>query len=252
MHRNLSRTTMFGLFIALALMPVVSAGQLKGLATRMTANFYLRFDRNVPAEDIRRIGKQLEHAYAEYRGRLGASFRRKIDVYAFSSAGRYRSESRSVVYDDADIRDGKIFLYVPAVLASDTALRNPAARVVSESILEEFKWCPKWLAEVYGIYAGMDLSRFGSPAQLTASTFSDLTEDYARAEHLKDLNEIRAKLAATARFLIDRYGERRTERLYLQFQQPVTLEEAFEAAFGEKMPVIEKAWAAALRSPPKG
>ena len=252
MQRNIPAYQVVALFIAILLLPAVLLGQSKGLASRGTANFRFRYDRSVRAEDIRKIGKEMEAAYIDCSGRLGLSLHRKVDVYAFSSPGRFRTDSRSGVYDDAAIRDGKIYLSVGAVLKSDTSRSNPIARSVSEAILNELKWCPRWVAEIYGIYAGRDLSRFGSPAQLTASTFSDLSEDYARAVNSKDLTEVHAKLAATARFFVDRYGEKKLERLYLQFVRPATLDDAFEAAFGEKLPVIEKAWAAALRSPSKG
>src|SRR5438046_1332781 len=145
-------------FVIAALATVVLAGSLagqsKGLASRTSPNYRLRYDKNVSAEEIKKLGKQLELACAMYTGRLGASFPRKVDVYCFSSPGRFRSESRSGVYDDGDIRDGKLYFNVDVVLKCDTALRDPVSRVVSEAILGEIKWCPKWLAEVYGIYAG--------------------------------------------------------------------------------------------------
>ena len=228
------------------------AGQTKGLSSKSTPNYRIRYDKGVSAEDIRKLGKQLELTYAQYAGRLGVSFHKKVDVFGFSSPGRFRSDSRSEVYDDGEIRDGKLYFNVGVVLKCDTALRDPVSRVVSEAILAEIKWCPKWLAEVYGIYAGKDILRFGPAAAANASSFSDLTEDYARAENSRDLVEVHAKLAATARFLIDRYGEGKVEKMFLQFKRPLTIEEAFEAAFGEKMPVIEKAWATALKTPPKG
>jgi hypothetical protein len=234
------------------LLPGTAGGQGRGLVSRTTDNFRIRSDKNVRPQDIRKIGRQLEYAYAICRDRLGASLQRKIDVYAFSSGDRYRAESRSKVYDDGAFRDGKIFFDADAALRCDTAQSNPFARVVAEAILDEFKSCPRWLAEVYGICAGRDLSRFGPPAQLTASTFSDLTEDYARAETPEEMTEVYAKLASTARFLIGRYGVRKIEQMYTQFRRAVTLEEAFEAAFGEKMPVIEKAWAESLKSHAKG
>lgn len=252
MRRKVPGIAIFALLIPLMLPAAAARGQSKGLAVRTTTNFRLRYEKNLRADEIGKLGRRLERAYGDYRDRLGASFHKKVDVYVFASAGRYRSASRSSVYDDADFHDGKIYLDVRTVLKSDTAQRNPIARVVSQAILDEIKWCPKWLAEVYGIHAGKDLLRFGPPAQLTASSFSDLTEDYARAESQRDLREARAKLAATARFLIGRYGESKTERMFQQFRSPVTVDQAFEAAFGEKMPVIEKAWAAALRTPPKG
>src|SRR5260221_2913514 len=136
------------------------AGQTKGLASRTSTNYRLWYDKNVSAEDIKKLTKQLELAYAQYSGRLGVSFHKKVDVYGFSSPGRFRSESRSGVYDDGDIRDGKLYFNVGDVLKCDTALRDPVSRVISEAILGEIKWCPKWLAEVYGIYAGKDIQRF--------------------------------------------------------------------------------------------
>jgi hypothetical protein len=252
MLRRISAITIFLLSLALILPAGNISGQTKGLLSRNTANFRFRYDKNVSAEDIRKIGKELELAYTAYAERLGQSFHRKVDVYGFSSAARFRSESHSAAYDDGDIRDGKLYFNVGVVLKCDTAVRDPISRVAAEAILGEIKWCPRWLAEVYGIYAGKDITRFGPPAALNSSSFSDLTEDYARAENSRDLLEIHAKLALTARFLVDRYGERKVELMFLQFRRPLTVEEAFEAAFGEKLPVIEKAWAAALRSPPKG
>jgi hypothetical protein len=244
--------TILSLCALVALLPVTSAGQAKGLISKSTANYRVRYDKNVSSDDIRKLGKQLENAYTEYSGRLGTSFHRKVDVYGFSSASRFRSDSHSGVYDDGDLRDGRLYFNVSTVMKCDTAVRDPVSRVVSEAILGEIKWCPRWLTEIYGIYAGKDISRFGPPAALNSSTFSDLMEDYARAESPKDQVEVHARLAATARFLIERYGEKKVEQLYLQFRRPLTVEDAFEAAFGEKFPVIEKAWAAALRSPPKG
>jgi hypothetical protein len=240
------------LLILIGLFCAASTGQIKGLATRTTDNFRFRYDRNVRDPDIRKVGKLLQVLLAEYSGRLGIPLRRKVDVYAFSTSGRYQSDSKSSVYDDASFRDGKIYLNVSAVLKADTSQSNPLARVVSDAILNELKWCPRWVAELYGMYAGKDLDRFGTPAQTRGASFSDLTEDYARADNPKDLAEIHAKLAATVRFLVDRYGQQKVEQMYRHFSRPSTLDNVFESAFGEKMPVIEKAWSEALRVPPKG
>ena len=240
------------LFAIAAMFPVVLRGQPKKFVTLTTATFRIRYDRTLNAPEIEKLGKLLEKTYGAYRSKFGLSDHRTIEVYALSSGNRVHTESRSRAFDDAVFRDGTIYLDARAVLRSDTAVHNPAARVVSESVLDALKGCPRWLIEVYGIHAGKEVDRFGSPARLSVSTFSDLNEDYLRAETANDLREINAKLAATARFLIDRYGEKKLEDLYSQFKRGVSLEDAFEATFGEKMSVIEKAWAASLRSPPKG
>ncbi len=252
MHRNTLTFISCAVLILWAVFSNTSTGQLKGLASRSTDNFRYRYDRNVRERDIRKIGTQMEALLAEYSARLGVTLRRKVDVYAFSTPERYRSDSKSSVYDDASFRDGKIYLDVAAVMKADTSQSSPLARIVSDAILNELKWCPRWVAEIYGIYAGKDLDRFGPPAPVRSASFSDLTEDYARADNPKDLSEIHARLAVTARFLIDRYGAQKLEQMYRHFARPSTLDAVFEAAFGEKIPVIEKAWSEALRSPPKG
>jgi hypothetical protein len=249
MHRKSSRSGAILLLASMAMLPAVSTGQAKKFATCTTATFRIRYDRTLTAAEIGKLGVLLERTYDAYRNKSGLSGHRTIDVFALSSGNRVQTESRSKAFDDAIFRDGKIYLDARAVLRSDTNVHNPAARVVSESVLDALKGCPRWLIEVYGIYAGKEIDRFGSPARLTVSTFSDLNEDYLRAETANDLKEMNAKLAATARFLVDRYGEKKFEALYSQLKRGPRLEEAFEAAFGEKMPVIEKAWAASLRSP---
>jgi hypothetical protein len=252
MYRNASQAAAILLFVSGALLPSVTIGQPKKMATSTTATFRIQYDRTITASEIARLGKLLDKTYDLYRKKFGASDHRTIDVFALSSGNRVHTESRSKAFDDAVLREGRIYLDARAILRSDTAVHNPAARVVSESVLEALRGCPRWLIEVYGIYAGKEIDRFGSPARLTVSTFSDLTEDYLRAESADDLKEMNAKIAATARFLVDRYGEKKLEDLYSQFKGGKQLEDAFEAAFGEKMPDIEKAWAASLRSPPKG
>src|SRR2546425_1556759 len=252
MHRKISQAAAILLFAGAAMLPGVSTGQPKNFGTLTTATFRIRYDRTVPASEIEKLGKLLEKTYDAYRSKFGLSGNRTIEVYALGSGNRVHTESRSRAFDDAVFRDGKIYLDARTVLRSDTAVHNPAARVVSESVLDALKGCPRWLIEVYGIHAGKEIDRFGSPARLGVSTFSDLNEDFLRAETAHDLREMNAKLAATARFLIDRYGEKKLENLYSQFKRGVFLEDAFEAAFGEKMSVIEKAWAASLRLPPKG
>jgi|SRR5467141_1129265 len=252
MRRKISQAAAILLFACAAMPPGVSTAQPKKFGALTTPTFRIRYDRTITASEIEKLGKLLEKTYGVYRGKFGLSGHRTIEVYALSSGNRVHTESRSRAFDDAVFRDGRIYLDARAVLRSDTAVHNPAARVVSESVLDALKGCPRWLIEVYGIHAAKEIDRFGAPARLSVSTFSDLNEDYLRAESANDLREMNAKLAATARFLIDRYGEKKLEDLYSQFKRGVFLEDAFEAAFGEKISVIEKAWAASLRSPPKG
>ncbi|TLY32523.1 MAG: hypothetical protein E6K56_03085 [Ignavibacteria bacterium] len=149
MRRRSSQAAAMLLFAIAAMFPVVLRGQPKKFATLTTATFRIRYDRTFSAPEIEKLGKLLEKTYGAYRSKFGLSDHRTIEVYALSSGNRVHTESRSRAFDDAVFRDGTIYLDARAVLRSDTAVHNPAARVVSESVLDALKGCPRWLIEVY-------------------------------------------------------------------------------------------------------
>jgi hypothetical protein len=217
--------------------------------TNMTAHFRIKYEKAIPAKDVKTVGEILESKSNEFRKKLGITVSRRVDVYVFNSVRRFRSESKARAFDDGAFVKGKIFITSPSILERDQKLQNVLSRLAARSLLDELKFCPEWLAEAYGIYAGNELARFGQPARFNISSFADLGEDYLRAEREKDVKELYAKLASTIYFLVNRYGERKVDELLAEFKRSVSLQEAFESTFNEKIEVIEKAWAKALRSP---
>lgn len=222
------------------------AMQTRSLQNKSTDNFRIRYPKNIPARQVSKIGKLLEQAYAEYRTKLGTSFRGKPDVILVATAGQLRQQSK--IFGDAAFRDGKIYIFPSKLLVTDSSAQQSIARLVARTILNEIPLCPPWLAESYALYAGGLPLQLGKPAQLTESSFSDLHEDFARAENEQDLREIYAKLAATSRFLMDRYGEKKVEAVFAELKRGTSIEDALESSFGEKMNVIEKAWVNSLQA----
>ena len=220
--------------------------QTRTLQTKMTDNFRIRYPRNISAKQAARVGKLLEEVYAEYRTKIGSGFRGKQDVVLVATTGQLRQQS--VIFEDAAFHDAKIYVLPSKLFANDSSARQSAARVVARAILGEIPLCPPWLAESYSLYAGGQPLELGKPAQLTESSFSDLHEDYARAENEQDFREIYAKLAATSRFLFERYGEKKVEAVFAELKRGNAIEEALESSLGEKMNVIEKEWVISLQS----
>ena len=219
--------------------------------TYSTAYFRIKYVKSISTNDVVKIGEMLEARYAEYKKKLHTTLNHKVNVYVLNSVSRFRTESRSKVFGDGAFRDGKIYLLSPALIGKDIPLEPIISRVVSRAILDEIKLCPPWLSECYSLYAGEDLARYGQPARIKISSFGDLSEEFSTAQRTKDINEVYAKLAVTADFFISRYGEKKFEGLFNEFNFNPSVEEVFEAYFGEKISTIEKAWVQALRSPSK-
>jgi hypothetical protein len=240
---------MQNLTILLSLVLGLQAGAFR---THTTSNFRIRYERSVPSENARLLGKALESAYAAQRKKLtGFTLGKVTDVQVFGAVGRFRAESQSKVFDDGDVRGGKLYFAVLPETTSGENLQQVAARLIAKCLLEKVITCPRWLAEGYSLYEGGDLERFGLPANTSISGFEDLAEEYSRLEVRQGAKELYAKLACTIKFFVDRYGEKKLESAIVKFRESASVEQVFESSFGEKYSDIEKAWVSALRSPPR-
>ena len=234
----------------LVLFAIATLGmQASYFQTYSTAYFRIKYEKSVAPEHIQKLGEELENTYADARKRFGISLNHRMNVYVYNSQIKFRSDSRSIAFDDGAFGNGNIYLMSPKILERTMKLQPVISRVVTRAVLDEMKLCPQWLRECYSLYAGGEQERFGRPARFKISGFADLGEEFAAAERQKDIVEIYAKLAVTADFLVDRYGEKKVEALFGEFKSGSSLEEIFENSFGEKIGDIEHAWMAALKNP---
>ena len=236
-------------FILLAILTL--GMQVNYFQTYATAYFKIKYEKSVPLEDIKKLGEALEHQYADAVHRFGLSLNHRIDVYVYNSTVKFRADSRSLIFQDGAVKNGDIFLMSPKVLNREEKLQGVVARVVTRAVLDEVPLSPPWLRECYSLYAGGDLASFGLPARFKAMGFSDLSEEFSTVQREKDVREIYAKLAVTADFLVNRYGEEKVEALFTNFYAGMTLDEAIENSLAEKIDVVEKAWKIMLMNPPK-
>ncbi|HUN66268.1 MAG TPA: hypothetical protein VMW43_09200 [Bacteroidota bacterium] len=215
---------------------------------RQLTHFRLTYDRTISDDDAGRIAKSLERGFEVIHKRLAFAPSRKIPVSLFSSVEKVRSVLRYKVFDDAYFDDGRIILILPGLQEEGRVLDPAIDRVVARAFTAEIVRCPPWVAEVYSIAAGYDLARCGSPTRTTIANFSDLGEDLSRADSPDAIRATFANLGATAKFLVERYGDAKMDALIAQFRAARPVEEAFENAFGEKYSLIEKDWANYIRS----
>ena len=224
-------------------------GQFTPFQTYSTANFRIKYEKNIPLNDVRDVRDSLESGYNQLRKKLRLQLHHRVDVHIYNSFGRFVSESKTRAFNDGAFENGRIYLISLADLEKRGKLKNVIERVVARSVLDELKSCPQWLAEAYGLFAGNELSRFGQPARLNISSFADLSEDYSRAENENDVKEVYAKLAATIHFFVSRYGIQKVEAMFGEFKKEMALEDIFQKSFGETLEEIEKAWVRALAEP---
>ncbi len=222
--------------------------QSSGQKSTATENFRIIYDRSVSSKEISPIGKSLEEEYSRQQKKLGMSFSRKIVVYVFNSEQRYKSQSKSLAFDDADAKSGKIYLSLAVIKKRAEDRQNILARVVVKALLSEIPFSPPWLNDAYGLYAGQETGRFGDPARMNIASFGDLFEEYNRAERPRDVKEVYAKLGVTIDFLIDKYGEEKVKETFVEFKTGKAPETVFASVFGENIQAIEQAWVSALRA----
>ncbi len=213
-----------------------------------TKYFLVRYEKNIPQGSLQYINDELTKVYKSYEKTFGRA-NKKLEIFVCATVSTFKSKSGSRIFEDADVVDGIIYLVVPRTVEQKTNFHlKVVKRIIACVILEQNPNIPKWLAESYSLYAGGYLDNFGEPARFNISSFYDLNEDYNHATSKKDIKELYAKLAATGKFLIDRYGDLKVERMLHSFDSRKTFEEVFETSFNEKMSDIEKAWVKALQN----
>ena len=231
----------FLLGLLLALQPLV-------LKTDTTEHFLIRHDRNIPAKFIRTLSSAMEAEYARTQKALGIPLTRRMTVVIYTSELRYKSESRSLAFDNGDATGGVIHLSYPALKANRDSWDGLIARTVAKAVTSQVVFCPPWLVDAYSLHAGNETNRFGDPAQVAIASFGDLFEEYNRAERPREVKEVYAKLGFTIEFLLARFGQKKVRELFAQFRSGKDLETIFTETFGEPVSATEQAWAAELRA----
>jgi hypothetical protein len=221
------------------------------LKTNATGHFLIRHDKTIPAKAVRDLAAALEEELGRAQKALGITVARKIPVVLYTTELRYKSESRSLAFDDGDMKGGTIHLSYPFLKKDREAWGPLVARVVAKAVVTEVVFCPPWLADAYALHAGAQTKRFGDPAQVAIASFGDLFEEYNRAERPREVKEAYAKLGFTIDFLMERFGEQKVRELFPLFRSGRSVEDVFTQVFQEPVGATEQAWVAALRASSK-
>ncbi len=220
---------------------------VQSMQTISTSRFHLKYENGISLQDVKKIGKMFEKSYTDEKKIFNISFSGKMDVLMYTSVNRFKSESQTRAFSDGDYTAGKFFLVIPPKMKGVEGMENIVERLVVRAMLEHIPACPPWFSEAYSLYAGNAVTRFGKPARLTTSSFSDLGEDYVSAEHEKDIVELYAKLGLTIQFLVDRFGKEHVEEAINLCKTNGNIADVFQTVFNEKYSDIEKEWVTALR-----
>lgn len=233
-------------FLAVLLGMFLSTTQSVFAQTNSAESFRIKYEKKVSSREVKKMSVLLDSTASALSQRLNVPLRRKFDVQLYATPDRLKKEFRSSLFDDGVYKNNKIYLVTVKGLADESKAQDAVSRVAARAVLSQLQFCPVWLIEAYSFYAGNAVARFNRPSRSNILTFHDLSEDFARAERMADQKEIYAKLAATISFLVDRYGEKKVESLFAQFNDGAGVEEVFESTFGEKITVIEQEWVKAV------
>lgn len=228
--------------VLLILFSHAAFSQLRMLQTADSKYFEVKYEKSVTKEELRIAISGSEKIYKRFREKFGFGLSQKKYLFIFSTAGRFRYESGSKVFDDGDYRSYNLYAVIPGGREHRSRLEEIFSRIISRALLDEVPACPPWFAEAYSLYAGNDVERFGRPFHLNISAFADLGEDYSRSLDKRGLTDLYSKLGGTIEFLLAEYGERKIEAAIRQFREGNPIGETFPAAFGEPMNEIEKKW----------
>jgi hypothetical protein len=152
-------------------------------------------------------------------------------------------------FTDGDVKNGRIYIVATSPIREQENIHDVIARTVLTSMWGDVQTCPRWLAAAYALYVGNAIEQFDQPAAVDAYTFEDLSEEFLRANDEKEIKEVYAKLAATADYLVHRYGERKFKAFIMEFKKSgISVDEAIATSFGDKKTDIEKGLVRAFRS----
>ncbi len=226
--------------------------QQKNFEVLKSKNFIIKYEKGISQSQVNPVMSDLEIQFKNWNKRLGLVPTKAdgIEVRIYKNENRYFRESGSLLKEEGFYSKGIIHLAPPSTLDKKGNRMNVLSRVVALSLLSAANdnGCPAWLAEAYGIYAGGDLRKYGTPLQVRSSNFGDMQQEFTQVRKEKDMINFYAKLAEVIKFLNDRYGTQKVDSLFTVFDGIKTFEKVFEQAFSEKYDKIEKAWGEAIRN----
>lgn len=229
-----------------------SGFQQRNFELLKSKNFIIKYEQGISQSQIKPVMSDLEIQFKNWNKRLGLVPIKagEIEVRIYKNENRYFRESGSLLKEEGFYSKGIIHLATPSTLDKKGNRMNVLSRVVALSLLSTANdnGCPTWLTEAYGIYAGGDLGKYGTPLQVRSSNFRDMQQEFTQVRKEKEMTNLYAKLAEVMKFLIDRYGTQKVDSLFSYFDGIKTFEQVFEQTFSEKYDKIEKAWGEAIRN----
>jgi len=214
-----------------------------------TSTFRLRYERGLTGEDVKFLAGRFEETYQDLSKEYDIVLDRRIEVRIVSSALRLKAEAKLSPFSDGVVRNDRIYIVATSPVRDMETINDVITRVVMSAMWGDIQTCPRWLAAAYALYAGNAIDKFEQPAAVDAYTFEDLSEEFLRADNEKEVKEVYAKLAATADYLVHRYGEGKFKAFIMEFKKSgITVDEAVTTAFGDKITDIEKGLVKAFRS----
>lgn len=214
-------------------------------------NFLIKYERSISNPAVKSIASDLELQFKEWTKRLNLTPNKlPVEVRIYKTEKKYIQESQSTLKEEGTYSNGIIFLPAPSKLDEKGMRVNIVSRVVALSILSAANdnGCPRWLSEAYGIYAGGDLEKYGTPTILRAISFLDFQQEINQAKREKDLVYLYSKLSQVMKFLVDRYGKQKVDSIFIGFDGIKTVEQVFEETLSEKYDKIEMAWNEAVKN----
>lgn len=214
-------------------------------------NFLIKYERGISNSAVKSIASDLELQFKEWTKRINLALNKlPVEVRIYKTEKKYFQKSQSIMKEEGTYSNGIIFLSPLSKLDEKGMRINIVSRIVVLSILSAANdnGCPRWLSEAYGIYAGGDLEKYGTPPMFRGTGLLDFQQEMNQAKREKDLVYVYSKLSEVMKFMLNRYSKQKVDSLFTRFDGIKSLEQVFEETFGEKYDIIEKAWNEAVKN----
>lgn len=209
----------------------------------------LKHEKGVTESEARKALDVVDRELKSVSRQIGIRYSGKLEVRIYGSAGKFL-ESTGTRQAWRGSRYVREVLHVQPVaeLIRRNELERWLGRGVAEAVLTKagVNGCPIWLREAYAAFHTGETRETPPPQGLKLTSFSDLTQALQDNPDPPRREDVQFVLAGTLKFLVEKYGEKRSMRLFKAFDGSSTAEVVFKKTLGEEYGAVEQAWAAQM------
>jgi len=214
--------------------------------TLRTLHIEVKYEKGVPELSARQVADYLEDDYTYLNKKTGLELQQPLVVRLYASLGSFISQSKvKKTWRGGFYERGVLHLQPVELLLKRNIMEQTLSFEFATAMLDEVgrKGCPQWLREAFAVSYSGEMAGLTPPYGMLISYFSDLDQIIQQYPDPPQRDDVHFVLGHTMKFLIDRYGEERANKVFKAFDGVTGVEEVFSKLFQESYATAEKAWA---------